>query len=198
MTRRVRFTIHGLSLGDRRLEGCVWEFVGLLVPCSEARDSPWPALFYLPDVYPGMIIQLQRLKLFSPSTRVYGEIHWQGDREPQMSIHGFDHAHGVKDIMRVWQWLQASRRRIARGRPLGTAYFQDADEFRSALVRTIAALRERGRQPTQEAVAQFFSMNQQLPSTNDRQLRAWLRAYGLDWKNLLRHRPTRPPSNDMA
>jgi hypothetical protein len=87
MSRRVRFTTNYLNLGDPRLAGCPWEISGVLVPEAEARETFWSARLVLPDRCPGIVIDIHRIKLFSPSIQVWGEIRWRRNDERQMSIH---------------------------------------------------------------------------------------------------------------
>jgi hypothetical protein len=64
-------------------------------------------------------------------------------------------------------------------------WFQSADEYTVAVCTAAAAIRAQGRQPTQEAVAAYFSQHSNLPRCDDRQLREWSRKYGLDWNALI-------------
>lgn len=91
MTRRIRFTTEAFNFGDRRLEGCVWEISGVLVPEAEARETFWSARLVLPDRYPGVVLDNHRIKPFSPSIQVRGEIRWRRNGERQMSIHWVEH-----------------------------------------------------------------------------------------------------------
>ncbi len=75
--------------------------------------------------------------------------------------------------------------RSAVGRPRGSGYFADADEFRAAVRRAVEGLRLQGKRPTQEAVARFFGGAPGLPITNARQIREWCKQFGVRWSDLV-------------
>ncbi len=80
-------------------------------------------------------------------------------------------------ISRAETWWDRFRGEGTRGRPLGTGTWRSADDFETNLRIAIHSLREQQRKVTQEVVAEMLY-------TSDRQLRAWLRKYGLDWKRV--------------
>lgn len=185
MTRRIRFTTDRLNFGDRRLEGCVWEISGVLVPEAEARETFWSARLVLPDRYPGMVIDIHRIKLFSLSIQVWGEIRWRRNGERQMSIHRVEHPYSRQQRERVDKWLRVALDRLPRpGRPFGSAEL-NADELELAVRRAIAAWLQQGRRrPRLEDVAQFFTRDKDLPKINADQLKDRLRYHHLSFTRL--------------
>ena len=82
-------------------------------------------------------------------------------------------------ISRAETWWDRFRGEGIRGRPLGTGTWRSADDFETNLRIAIHSLREQQRKVTQQEVAETLY-------TSDRQLRAWLGQYGLNWKRVLK------------
>jgi hypothetical protein len=73
------------------------------------------------------------------------------------------------------------------GRPLDTGYLSGQDELLEALRLTATLLRRQGKRVTQENLAAYLPQARpDLPRTDPRQLRRWLRRYGLDWETVRR------------
>lgn len=75
----------------------------------------------------------------------------------------------------------------AGGRPPDTGYLSGRDELLEALRLTADLLRRRGLRLTEANLAAYLSQARpDLPRTDTRQLRRWLRRYNLDWETVRR------------
>lgn len=106
-------------------------------------------------------------------------------------ITGRDPGHGavttlIKRANRWWKQFEGQplRGSIYAGRPKGTGYFRDREEFTQAVATATRTLRRQGRNLTQDAVAAYFSQHDGFPTCSDRQLRIWLARYNLNWEDL--------------
>ncbi len=81
-------------------------------------------------------------------------------------------------VPRAEKWWDRFRGEAARGgRPLGSGTWRSADDFETNLQIAVRSLRAQGRRVTQEEAAKMLH-------TNDRQLREWLKRYGVKWKRI--------------
>ena len=97
---------------------------------------------------------------------------------------------------RRWHWQQVfvnmamggsgDVRPCPAGRPHGSGYFQDADEFTAAVRVAVVGISHQGRRPSQETVASFFGNHREYPKCDERQLRRWCEQFGVDWSDLVR------------
>jgi hypothetical protein len=89
--------------------------------------------------------------------------------------------HGTSLVEEMQQakrwWNQFVGFPLGRGRPLNTGTWSSRDEFEQAVKTAVTNLRERGMKVTQEAAAESFLCD-------DRQIRRWVRQYGLSWEDL--------------
>lgn len=95
----------------------------------------------------------------------------------------------VKDLSRWYARHIRGGRISSPGRPPNTGYWSSGDEFRTAVLFALRLLNKRSSRPSQQDVADIFTASsiQGLPTPpcSDRQIRAWLRRYGLNWQGLL-------------
>ena len=71
----LRDVVNGNGKLDRRLYGCRWDILSVLMP-YELHPS-YPALQCLPDDdFPGINLQVRVLRVFKPPSLVYGEYRW--------------------------------------------------------------------------------------------------------------------------
>lgn len=86
----------------------------------------------------------------------------------------------MKPLLRAWHRLFPSRPEPTRpGRPVGSGYWADAEDFEREFWAAIAALEESDRRPTQADVARILACS---PRTLSRRLRA----YGISWTEATR------------
>jgi hypothetical protein len=72
------------------------------------------------------------------------------------------------------------------GRPRGTGSFTSEEEFVRAVAGALNAVVERGRKPTQEAIAGFFCETAGVPDCRARQLRKWSKQFNFrSWQDVL-------------
>ncbi len=76
------------------------------------------------------------------------------------------------------------------GRPRDSGTFESRADFLAALTQVLGVLRTEGIRPTQAAVAERlatdFHAGNALKGGDERQLRAWLRRYGVAWEDVRR------------
>jgi hypothetical protein len=72
------------------------------------------------------------------------------------------------------RWWGQFRGFTLRGRPLGSGTWASREEFEDALRQAVTKVRSEGSKVTQESVAQHLY-------TNDRQLRAWIEHFQVNW-----------------
>jgi hypothetical protein len=82
-------------------------------------------------------------------------------------------------ISRAETWWNRFRGESIKGRPLGTGTWRSADDFERNLHIAIHSLQAQQRKVTQQEVAETLY-------ASDRQLRAWLGQYGLNWNRVLK------------
>jgi hypothetical protein len=113
-----------------------------------------------------------------------GKLKWQVRGETDAALRAVSHT-----VQQARRWLAPFQgHRVGAGRPRGTGYFRNADEFDQALRVAVIALRDQRRHLTQENVAAYFSRSSgpvHLDCT-DRQLRKWLRQFhpGCTWEQV--------------
>jgi hypothetical protein len=115
---------------DKRLYGCRWDILGVLMP-YEPHPS-YPALQCLPDDdFPGINLLVRVLRVFKPPSLVYGEYRWHvADNQETFGTGGLSMDCGEEDERQAIRLAKLSRGLVKpAGRPQEGEYFRDAAEF---------------------------------------------------------------------
>lgn len=82
-------------------------------------------------------------------------------------------------------WSTFSRDRRVGGRPRNSGTWASAEEFEESLRAVVRMLHQQGARVTQETVAEYLNRRPGSPSGGQaRQLRKWLKDFGIDWKDV--------------
>ncbi|MSP14313.1 MAG: hypothetical protein EXR62_15335 [Chloroflexi bacterium] len=126
------------------------------------------------------VVQFWQQQIYYLGLPVYGEILWHPERGYySTSIKGLEKLFGTPELYNAiriaYKGLRLMEGWIRGGRPVGTGYYKNAEDFRDSLYPTIRALLQQGKSATRQEVAEMLNCD-------DSQLGRWVKNFlGMKW-----------------
>jgi len=121
------------------------------------------------------VLDMFGLKGWMPPEEDAREYLWFGSFA--YSLRGYDDTPLVRLAQDGERWWRNISWEKIQGRPRGSGTWESSEQLRRDVRKAVRALREQGRNVTQEAVAELLQ-------TNDRVLRRWLADCRIDWREV--------------